>query len=250
MHHHRLLSKSLNDGMDWEIVRRNVAKKAKPPKPDRPEMKVLDEHQLILLLEVAEKTSPFYYPAISTAAQTGMRMSEVLGLRWEDVDLINKRLYIRQTITSAGSKNYINTTTKNKSNRSISMTKNHVSLLLRPKEQHINLKKSLGESYNPLNLVHCNSVGNIMSSSEVTRGLKRALRAANLPDIRFHDLRHSHATILLLKNVHPKVVSARLGHKKIAITMDLYSHVTRNIEERAVSELDDIFDQQNNHFGE
>ncbi len=79
-----------------------------------------------------------------------------------------------------------------------------------------------------------------MAPSEITRALKRALKAAGLPDIRFHDLRHSHATILLKENVNAKIVSARLGHSRINVTLDTYSHVTNSIEELAVNTLDEI----------
>lgn len=241
LHQHRLLSKSLNDAVEWEFLIRNVAKKAKPPKPDRLKMKTLNGDQLNLLLDSAKETSPIYFPAISTATQTGMRMSEVLGLRWEDVDFKNNRLHIQQTITNANGKLFFNNITKNGTTRSISMNKNHAKMLRELKAEQDKLKKELGNTFNPHNLVHVNSIGNIISSSELTRAFKRALKKANLPDIRFHDLRHSHATILLEKKVLSKVVSSRLGHTKTAITMDLYSHVTPSIEEQAVSELDKIF---------
>jgi integrase len=110
------------------------------------------------------------------------------------------------------------------------------------KEEFDHQKEILGETYNPHNLVFCNSVGNILASSEISRALKRALKAANLPDIRFHDLRHSHATILLKENVNPKIVSARLGHSKISVTLDTYSHVTDSIEGIAVETLNELLD--------
>jgi integrase len=81
-----------------------------------------------------------------------------------------------------------------------------------------------------------------MAPSEISRTLKRAITAANLPDIRFHDLRHSHATILLQANVHPKIVSARLGHSKIQVTMDTYSHLTDSIEGIALDTLDTLLE--------
>lgn len=100
----------------------------------------------------------------------------------------------------------------------------------------------LGDSFNTYNLVFCNSKGNIMPPSEITRALKRCLKAADLPDIRFHDIRHSHATILLKENVHPKIVSARLGHSKIQVTMDTYSHLTDSIEGIAVDYLNGVLE--------
>ncbi|WHY88226.1 site-specific integrase [Neobacillus novalis] len=92
------------------------------------------------------------------------------------------------------------------------------------------------------NLVFCNSKGNIMIPSELTRTFKRVLKAANLPDIRFHDLRHSHATMLLKENVPSKVVRERLGHSKIQVTLDTYSHVTDSIEGIAVNHLNGLLE--------
>ncbi len=114
--------------------------------------------------------------------------------------------------------------------------------MVKLKDEHDHRRKILGETFNPHNLVFCNSKGNIMIPSELSRAIKRALKAANLPDIRFHDLRHSHATMLLKENVHSKVVSERLGHSKIQVTLDTYSHVTDSIEGIAVDHLNGLLE--------
>ncbi|WP_316571371.1 site-specific integrase [Neobacillus sp. YIM B06451] len=126
---------------------------------------------------------------------------------------------------------------KNEKPRGIRLTLELFKLLQKLKVENDHREKILGVSFNPHRLVFCNTKGNIMAPTEITRALRRCLKAANLPDIRFHDLRHSHATILLKENVHPKIVSARLGHSKINVTLDLYSHLTDSIEGIAVNHL-------------
>ncbi|MBT2755895.1 site-specific integrase [Mesobacillus foraminis] len=239
-HHHRLLSKALNDAVDWEFLIKNPAKGAKPPKPVKMEMNTLNVEQLNMLLATARERTPIYYPVIFAAAHTGMRKSELMGLTWKNVNFKAQRFYIRQTITEANGTYFFNQIPKNEKPRGVKLTAELAKLVLHLKNEHDDRKNALGEAFNEHDLVFCNSKGNIMAPSEITRALKRALRAAHLPDIRFHDLRHSHATILLQENVHPKIVSARLGHSKIQVTMDTYSHITDSIEGIAVDYLNDL----------
>lgn len=203
-------------------------------------MNTLNVEQLNLLLATAKERTPIYYPVIFAAAHTGMRKSELMGLTWKNVDFKAQRFYIRQTITEANGRYFFNPIPKNEKPRGVKLTAELAKLVVDLKKEHDGRKLALGEAFNQHNLVFCNSKGNIMAPSEMTRALKRALRAAQLPDIRFHDLRHSHATILLQENVHPKIVSARLGHSKIQVTMDTYSHITDSIEGIAVDYLNDL----------
>lgn len=242
LHHHRLLSKALNDAIDWEFISKNPAKRAKPPKPEKKEMHTYRNEQINFLMKIAKETSPIYYPIIYAAAHTGLRKSELMGLRWEYVDFKAQKFYICLTITESDGKYFFNPLPKGKKPRSIKLTTGLAQLIQSLKDEHDNRKKILGETYNPHNLVFCNSKGNIMAPSEITRALKKSIEAAGLPDIRFHDLRHSHATILLEENVHPKIVSERLGHSRFNVTMDIYSHVTQSMEELAVETLDKILD--------
>ncbi|WP_256237944.1 site-specific integrase [Bacillus sp. EB600] len=205
-------------------------------------MKTLSSEQLNILGQTAKEVTPIYFPIIYTAGHTGMRKSELTGLTWNNVDLNSPKpkIYVRQTITEANGKYFTNQRPKNNKARSVMLTNELAKLLKELKEQNDKRKKILGKTYNPLDLVFCNSAGNIIAGSELSRSLKKALKAANLPDIRFHDLRHSHATLLLQAGIHPKIVSDRLGHTKVGITLDLYSHVTATIQEQAVTALNEL----------
>lgn len=187
-HHHRVLSKALNDVIDWEFISKNVAQGAKPPKPVKREMKTHSVEQLNELLKMAKEKTPIYFPIIYAATHTGMRKSELMGLTWENVDFKAEKFYIRQTITEANGKYFFNSIPKNERPRGIRLTAELTKLMRTLKDEHDHRRKILGEAYNTHNLVFCNSKGNIMIPSELTRAFKRALKAANLPDIRFHDL--------------------------------------------------------------
>jgi integrase len=205
-------------------------------------MKTHSVEQLNLLLKTAKEKTPVSFPIIYAAAHTGMRKSELIGLTWDNVDFKAEKFYIRQTITEANGKYFFNSIPKNEKHRGVRLTIELLKLMQTLKDQHDRQRKLLGETFNPYNLVFCNSKGNIMAPSELTRAFKRVLKAANLPDIRFHDLRHSHATMLLQENVPSKVVSERLGHSKIQITLDTYSHVTDSIEGIAVNRLNELLE--------
>ncbi|MFA9559676.1 tyrosine-type recombinase/integrase [Evansella sp. AB-rgal1] len=241
-HHHRLLCKVLNDAIDWEFVETNVAKKAKPPKPMRYKPVTYTESELKRLLEAA-KQSPIYSPIIYTAGHTGGRLGELRPLKWKDIDFDSRKIYITKTaydVKKEGVK--IKDMTKNGRDRYVVMGKHLLAFLKKHWENHLKLKKELGKDFNPLDLVFPSSVGTYLIPSEITRAYKRAIKRVELPDSRFHDLRHSHATILLLKNVHPKIVSDRLGHSKISITLDLYSHAIPSLQDGAVDVFDEVFD--------
>ncbi len=133
--------------------------------------------------------------------------------------------------------------TKSGKDRSVFIGKSLLEFLTKHKEKCEKTKKALGSSFNPLELVFTNSKGNFIDTRDLSRAYKKAVKKAGLPDTRFHDLRHTHATILLQNNVHPKIVSERLGHSKVSVTLDLYSHVLPSLQDGAVSVFDDAFNK-------
>lgn len=214
-HHHRVLCKALNDAVDWEFIDKNVALKAKPPKPEKVEIITYTSEQLNLLLKCA-KESDLYYPIIYTAAHTGARVGELRALTWGDVDFTNRKIYFRKTAYDVKGKGVvIKNTTKNGRERAVIMGQKLFDFLYELKQKRENQKKLLGPSFNEHNLVFVNSKGNFFDVRDLGRAYKVVIKKAALPKSRFHDLRHTHATILLQKNVHPKVVSERLGHSKL-----------------------------------
>ncbi|OIJ12731.1 hypothetical protein BKP35_09105 [Anaerobacillus arseniciselenatis] len=241
LHHHRVLCKALNDALDWEFVKKNVARKAKPPKPDKAPFTTYSKGELELLLECA-KGSEIYYPIFLGAAYTGARLGELRALTWGDIDFNKRKMYItKSAYDKKGEGVKIKNATKNGQHRAIAMGKRLIEFLKRHKENYEKKKALLGPTFNPNDLVFFNTKGNYLDVRDLARAYKKAVKEANLQDSRFHDLRHSHATILLQNNVHPKVVSERLGHTKVSITLDLYSHVNPLLQDGAAQAFDDAF---------
>jgi integrase len=241
-HHHRLLTKALNDAIEWEFVTRNVALKAKPPLTKQYRPMFYSKEELNRLFKAAEP-SVVYLPFIFIDGHTGMRLGELRALQWSDVDLKNRRLSITKTAyEDEKGKVQIKDLTKGgktRKDRTIVIGKKLLAFLKEHHARYLEMKQRLGLSFNPNDLVCCNANGDYIKPRELHRAFKAAIKRADLKDARIHDLRHSHASILLSKNVHPKIVSERLGHSKIGITMDLYSHVIPSLQEQAVHVFDD-----------
>lgn len=220
---HATLHKALTQAVKWSLIPRNVASLVELPKDSRKEINALNERQVKRLLAAVEgdKLEALYVLAVTT----GMRSGELLGLRWEDVDLEAGTLQVRRTVFNGR----IEAPKTSKSRRNIKLTSNSV--------QALRVHPRVGE------WIFCTGVGTPISVHNLyNRSWKPLLKKADLPHIRLHDLRHTCATLLLTKGVHPKIVQELLGHSSISITLDTYSHVLPNLQERAVEAMEDIFD--------
>ncbi|GAE35706.1 tyrosine-type recombinase/integrase [Halalkalibacter akibai] len=238
-HHHRLLCKMLNDAIDWEFLTKNVALKAKPPKPERFKPTFYSKEELNHLFEAA-KASTVYHPIIFTGGHTGARLGELRALQWDDIDFHARKVSItKSAYMEKNGKTLIRDLTKGKKDRTIIFGKNLMVFLKSHFERYQEMKTLLGETFNPNNLVFFNAIGDYIKPRELHRAYKNAIKRSGLSDARFHDLRHSHATILLKKNVHPKIVSERLGHSKPSITLEIYSHATSSLQEEAAHVFDE-----------
>ncbi|MDR7076163.1 integrase [Neobacillus niacini] len=242
-HHYRLLSKALNDAVDWEL-NKNVAQKAKPPKSKKFRATFYSREELDQLFEAA-KSSTVYYPMIFTAGHTGARLGELRALKWTDIDFKNRRITItKSAYVDEEVKVKIRDLTKGGKDRTIVIGIKLLNLLKSHYDRYRELKCRLGDSFNPNDVVFFNTNGHYTHPRELHRIYKNAVKRAGLKDSRFHDTRHSHASILLQKNVHPKIVSERLGHSNVGITLDLYSHAIPSLQEQAVEIFDDEEDKE------
>src|SRR6266571_6317108 len=178
------------------------------------------------------------------ALATGMRRGELLGLKWQDINLEARALQVRRSLTRMPTgQGYKETEPKTKSGRrSIALVPFAVEALGQHWEHQQEEKARAGELWQDHGYVFCKSDGSHLNPGhDVYEQFKIVLKKAGLPDVRFHDLRHSTATLLLSKGVHPKVVQEILGHSAINITMDTYSHVLPNIQRDAMGRMDDFF---------
>ena len=174
------------------------------------------------------------------AVPTGLREGELLALRWEEMDLAAAVLRVSRTLTRNGGKVSVGPPKRKNSRRTVGLTNDAVEALREHLTRQLEEMERVGSLYRPGGLVFANEVGGLVNPSNLrNRSLKALLERAGLPSIRFHDLRHTCATLLLSRNVNPKIVSEMLGHASIAITLDTYSHVLPNMQESAVRAMQD-----------
>lgn len=219
---HRVLRAALNQAVRWELLHRNPTVGVDKPRKGRREMEVLTSEQVNKLLDAARSRSN--YPLYLAAVTTGLREGELLGLRWQDLDLDRKTITITGTLSRDGE--WIGSPKTKSSARTIPI----------PTE----LADELREMPRSSELVFTTSTGQPINHANLHRQFKSLLKKAKLPNIRFHDLRHTHATLLLQAGVHPKIVQERLGHSSISMTMDIYSHVFPHMQSQASDQISEI----------
>ncbi|MDA2643556.1 MULTISPECIES: site-specific integrase [Bacillus cereus group] len=233
----KIIRNSLEHALDLELISKNVAAKTKLPKGDKEELTVWTEQEVQLFLKVTQDSR--YFIVFHMALVTGMRQGELLGLRWKDVDLEKGHLTISQTLSHDGKTFLVGGKTKS-SLRKILLPASTVAKLKKHRAVVLKEKLSQGEEYQDNDLVMCTPSGTPINPANVRRSLNALIQKAAVPKIRFHDLRHTHATLLLAKGVNVNVISERLGHSNIKITLDTYSHVLPTMQEDAVNKIEEI----------
>jgi integrase len=237
LHHHRVLREALSRAVKWQLLIRNPADAVEPPRPARNEMHAIDETGTAWLLEVARGTR-LYLPVL-LAVTTGMRRGEFLAIRWSDINLQTGSAAVRRSIEQT------NETIKFKSpkgrkGRAIALLPITVDALKMHRHFQDTHKQLLGTAYAAdEDLVCAREDGSIWNPDTFTADFAKLARKAGLK-IRLHDLRHSHATQLLGQGIHPKIVSERLGHSTVGITLDIYSHVLPGMQEDAALKMDNV----------
>ena len=235
LHHHRILKEALQQAVRWQLLARNPADAVDPPRPRRREMRALDDAPTAVLLTAAEGTS-LHIPVL-LAVTTGLRRGEVVGLRWSDVDLDAETLAVRQCVeqTKAGLSFKEPKTAKGR--RVVAVPRITTEALRRHKAEQAKQRLLLGPAYHDQGLVCARPDGRIWAPQALSAAFSALAHRLHLP-IGFHGLRHSHATQLLKQGVHPKIVSERLGHATVGITLDVYSHVLPGMQEDAARRAD------------
>lgn len=225
---HTLINDSLKKAERWELISRNPASRVDRPRADKKEIKVWNVQEVQTFLKFAENYNR-YYIAFLLALTTGMRQGEILGLRWKDIDFAQGCLRITQTLSVDGKELLPYTKTK-AGTRTVDLPEETLEKLLIHKNVVEQEKLELGDQYVNFDLVVCTSSGTTTNKSNIRRTFKAIIKKADLPKIRFHDMRHTHATLLLLQGVNPKIVSERLGHADVRITLDTYSHLLPSMQ--------------------
>jgi integrase len=222
---HVVLHRALKQALRWGLVSRNVAEAVDPPKVPKKDVTPLSPDQARALLEAArgDRLEALYVLAV----HTGMRQGELLALRWEDVDLDAGVLRVRGTKTA-------------RSRRTVKLSQTALEALRSHLTRQLEEIGRTGDRYQDRGLVFATEVGTPLNRHNLTqRSFRPLLAKAGLPQIRFHDLRHTCATILLKAGQHPKFVQEMLGHATIAITLDTYSHVLPGMSDGLASAMDE-----------
>jgi integrase len=237
---HAVLRKAFEDAVRWNLIARNPAKNADPPKPQRSEMKTWTADQIRLFLDAERDTREL--PIWRLAVSTGMRRGEILGLPWKAVDLDAGKLSIVQTLVLVKSKPTLRTDAKTSSGRRpVELDRATVGVLREHRRRQAEERLRAGTAWDDTGLVFTRADGSLVKPDWLTRTFAARAEDAGLPKIRFHDLRHSWATIALANNVHPKVVQERLGHSSINVTLDTYSHIVPGMDRDAAERVAGLF---------
>jgi integrase len=241
-HLHAVLHKALDAAVRLGIIQRNVADLVHPPRRKHVEMATLSAEQARLLIKTAEGER--FEALFLLALTTGMREGELLGLQWADIDLEGGILRVERTLNVIGGHLFLAEPKTTQSRRRIVLPRCALTALAAHRDRQLCERKALGDMWAESDLVFPNTVGRPEDPRTfVRRKFVPLLRSAGLPRIRFHDLRHTAATLLLEEGINPKVVQEMLGHAHISITLALYAHVTPRMLQAAARTMDDLFDR-------
>ncbi|MBE3581079.1 MAG: site-specific integrase [Thermoanaerobacteraceae bacterium] len=214
---HAVLRQALEQAVREGLVYRNVAEAVSPPRQKRKEIRPLTADELNRFLAAARDDRLF--PAFLFEGATGLRRGELLGLKWEDVDLERGTVTVRRSLIRTRQELAFMEPKSEKSRRTIPLPKEVVAGLRTHKKRQAGERLSRGPAYCDHGLVFCTEEGRPLDPRNFVRKFEGLLRTGGPPNVSFHDMRHSHATLLLLLGEHPKVVQERLGHSTITVTL-------------------------------
>ena len=239
LHHHRVLHKALQQAVRWQVLARNPTDVVTPPRPEHAEMRALRPEEVRVLLAACEDLD--VRDVIHTAVTTGLRLGELLGLRWQDLDLD------AGTATIARAAQYLPETGVTlrqpktaRGRRTIALSDETLRIFRAHRSRQVEHRFALGPAYQDQDLVFPAGDGAIQPPYRVSQAFRQLVGSTDLGHVRFHDLRHTAATLMLRAGVPTKIVSTRLGHATASLTLDTYSHVTVDMQREAASAIDDV----------
>jgi integrase len=235
---HSVLSSALKQAVRWKMIFQNPCAECDLPKAQHAEMKCYTPAEVRVFLETAKTNK--HYVLFLLIIQTGMRPEEYLGLQWKDVDLEEGVLSVRRAVKiRKGGGFYFTEPKTNKSRRSIPLSESVVTALKAHRHDQLTAKMKIRDCYQENDLVFATEIGTpLLIENLRLRHFEKIRVEAKLPKIRLYDLRHTTATLLLSAGENPKVVSERLGHASIVLTLDTYSHVLPTMQKEATSKLE------------
>ena len=234
-HMHRIVRQSLAQAVKWELLTRNPADAVDPPRVERTAMSTYTLPQTGELIDAMRGTRLFVPTLL--AVLLGMRRGEIAALRWRSVDLDSGQISIIESAEQMNGAVRLKPP-KNGRSRTVALASTIIEELRAHRITQAQELLRLGVRLSDDHFVCTHADGRMMQPTWITHEWVRLISETDLPRIRFHDLRHGHATHMLASGIHPKVASERLGHSKVGITLDLYSHVLPNMQEDAAAQVD------------
>jgi integrase len=233
---HRAIHRALVLGEKWGDVAHNVARLATPPKVTRSRMQALSAEEARLLMDTAKGDRLEALVVLDLA--TGLRLGELLGLTWRSIDLDAGSLRVEASLQRTSNGLELVEPKTARSRRQILVEPRVAAALRRHRASQEMERRVAGSDWMQGDYVFTTTTGQPLDGSKISRTwLPNLLKKAGLPRIRFHDLRHSYASIALSRGIHPKVVQEAMGHSTIAVTMDTYSHVLPGLQREAAREM-------------
>ncbi len=234
---HATLHRALRDAVRWGYISQNPASQCDPPRAAATggrEMATWSASELKRFLVAVENDELRALWVL--LATTGLRRGEALGLRWSDVDLERREAAVRQTVVAVGAEIVLSRPKTRRGERVVALDPHTVGAL----ERHLRRARDGGRLAMASDYVFADADGGPVAPAHVSKRFRQIVAAAGLPEVRLHDLRHTHATIALQAGIHPKIVSERLGHANISITLDIYSHVLPHLQHEAATIIGDV----------
>lgn len=238
LYHHRLLKQALKYGVRKGYIGSNPCDLVDPPRPRKKPMRALTPAEVEILLDVAADNQ--FYPVIYTALNSGLRQAELLGLRWRDINLDLSSISVCQVLYKRRGLCIFKEPKTSQSKRRVSMTNKLHDYLIEYKGERESLSLHSGRFLKPDDLIFANSEGGPIDPGVLSHNFARIAKRARLKGVRFHDLRHTFASLMLLCGAKPMVVSEALGHSSVAFTLDTYGHIIEGMQSEAMALLDKV----------
>ncbi|GGN34641.1 tyrosine-type recombinase/integrase [Deinococcus daejeonensis] len=251
----RVLKMALQQAVRWQMLPRNVADSVKPPKIERQEMKVWTRQQVAAFLKVTEEHP--LHAAFYLALMTGMRRGELVGLKWDDLDLDRARLTVKNNLvevidepiegkkrlgkaTQSSVRLEVSTPKSKASRRTIVLSKGTVEKLREQRARQEAWRRDAAEAWTEQGFVFTTVTGGLVWPSALAKAYVSLVAEAKVPSIRFHDMRHTAASLMISMGIPPKTVSERLGHSDVAFTLRTYTHLYDAQREEAAFDIADL----------
>lgn len=225
-HHHTLMHRAFEIAIAWELLDKNPTQRVRTPKPEPSPARTLSLDEVRQLLRAAQQTH--YHVPIHLALYAGLRRGEILGLCWRDMDTETNRLNIRQTLMHVRGQGYVWGEPKSEGSRRMIAVSPATILLLHAHRDRME-SEHIARGISVMNEQVCALPdGRLMKPDALSRACRRIAHECDIQGMRLHDLRHTHASLLLNEATPINIVQARLGHRSVTTTVDIYEHVPQS----------------------